>query len=175
MDLSVFERMDSSQLRSYLEFLLWHYRVMDGFWFLSVSDEFDQQTAEKINRRVWGKIPELAAMNLVKRFQIEEKGLKGFITALKYFPWTILIEFDIDEKEDEVFITVPSCPPQVARRRHGLPEFDCKEMHRGEFESFAHVIDDRINVECFFAPPDPHPDDCFCKWRFTLKGSGLQS
>jgi len=169
MDLSVFEHMSASGLRSYLEFLLWHYRVMDGFWFLFVSDEFDQETAERINRRVWGKIPELAARDLIKRFHITEKGLKGFMKALAYFPWTILIEYEVEETNDEVVITVPACPPQVARRERGLPEFDCKDMHRGEFESFARVIDERIQVECVFAPPDPHPEDSFCKWRFTLR------
>ena len=169
MDLSVFENMNSSELKSYLEFLLWHYRVMDGFWFLYVSDEFDQQAAERINKRVWGKIPAMAARNLLKRFQINEKGLDGFAEALRYFPWHILMEYKLDKTEDKIVLTVPNCPPQVARLRKGLPEFDCKEMHRGEFESFAHVIDDRIQVECIFAPPDSHPDDCFCKWQFTLK------
>jgi len=168
MDLSVFDEMDARELRNYVEFLLWHYRVMDGFWFLSVSDEFDQQTAEKINKRIWGKIPELAARDLKQRFNIRENGLRGFYRALRYFPWAILIEYEYIEKDDEILITVPRCPPQVARREKGLPEFNCKEMHRGEFESFAHVIDKRIQVECLFAPPDPHPDDCFCKWRFTL-------
>ena len=37
MDLRVFDKMDASGLKSYLQFLLWHYRVMDAFWFLYVA------------------------------------------------------------------------------------------------------------------------------------------
>ena len=164
-----FKSWDKDVLAEFTAFLIHSYRVMDAFWFINIEKDHGIEEACRINELVWGKTAQLAARDLKERFGFHRGGLSSFVHALSLFPWTLLVGYQIEETPEEVRLSVPSCPPQKARLERGLGEYPCQAMHMAEFKGFAGEIDPRIQVECLFAPPDDHPPDCFCQWRFTIK------
>jgi hypothetical protein len=136
---------------------------------VAVEETFGTEAAVKFNEEVWIKIAPLAAKEIKNRFAIEGEGVSAVMEALSYFPWTTIIGYEIEQTEDKALLRVSHCPPQEARVRHGLAEFPCKAMHWGEFFSFAREIDERVEVRCVMAPPDPHPEDLWCQWEFRPK------
>jgi hypothetical protein len=163
-----FSEMSDKDVREYLDFLLRQYRLTDAFWFLAVEDTFGTEAAVKLNQDIWTRMGGLVAKEIKETFQLEERGVARVLEALSYFPWTVIVGYDMEESEDGATIRVPHCPPQAARLRAGRDEFPCKSMHLGEFTSFAKEIDERVEVRCVMAPPDPHPEDLFCEWELRL-------
>jgi hypothetical protein len=168
-ELMDFSSRGEKELREYLRFLLRQYRLADAFWFLAVEETFGTEAAVKLNEEVWIKVGPLAAREIKRQFAIAGEGVSAVMEALSYFPWTTIIGYEIEQMGDRAVLRVPHCPPQEARLKHGLGEFPCKAMHWGEFSGFAREIDERVEVRCMMAPPDPHPDDLWCQWEFKLK------
>jgi hypothetical protein len=164
-----FEGWSKEELLDYVEFLLHNYRVMDAFWFINIENRHDHEEACLINELVWGKTAQLAARDLKKRFGLDGGGLQGYLKAQRMFPWAILVGYDFEDHGDHLTLKVPDCPAQTARLDRGLGEYDCKAMHLAEFKGFAEEIDPRIKVTCLYAPPDEHPVDHFCQWRFEME------
>ncbi len=153
----------------YAEYLLRQYRLVDSYWFLSVEKKYGLDAAVELNEDVWETLAGKTAREIKKRFNVTEKGLDGFVKALSYYPWAKITGYQIVKQKDKVVLKVPHCPPQEGRLKTGLGEFPCKRMHIKDFSAFAKEIDERIDVKCVYAPPDKHPDDCFCVWEFSLK------
>jgi hypothetical protein len=162
----------NEELQPYIEFMVNLFRRTDGFWFLGVEHTYGYDAAIKINEEVWHRMGKIMARDIKEKFAIEETGLKALAKVIRYSPWSMISEFEIDEKDEEVIVSVPHCASQEARLKKGVGEYNCKDMHLGELKGIIEEVDRNIEVECLFAPPDPHPKELFCKWRFTMnKGS----
>ncbi len=171
MDLSILDGMDREGLYEYVRSLLWQFRLTDAFWFLKAEEEFGLAAAERLNERVWARLGELGGRDIAKRFGPFEDSVQGFLAAYRYFPWTTMVDYRIETMADgSVEVRVPQCPAQAGRLKHGLGEYVCRHMHQAEFEGFARAVAPSVKVACVFAPPDEHPADCHCCWRFSCEG-----
>ena len=160
--------MDQGELKNLAGALLWQLRLADAFWFINTEKRFGLSMAEEVNADVWEKTGRLAARDITTRFGIQNRGLDGFLRAFKYFSWSLMLDYELEQSPGEIILGVPSCPAQEGRKKHGLGEYSCKDMHYREFAAFAAEIDPGIRVHCLFAPPDDHPENMYCRWRFVM-------
>lgn len=161
-------QLDKDELQPYIEFMLNQLRKTDGFWFLGVENTFSYDAAIRMNEEVWYTMGKITARDMRETFSIEEKGLRALARFFRYFPWAMITEYEIEDRGDEIIVSVPHCPSQEARLRKGIGEYNCKNMHFLFFASIIQELDNNLRVECLFAPPDPHPKELFCKWCFTV-------
>ncbi|RLB73572.1 MAG: cytosolic protein, partial [Deltaproteobacteria bacterium] len=100
----------------------------------------------------------------------DQPGLDGLKEALKLRLYAYVNEQSIVDETDSSFVfQMNQCRVQNSRKRKGLDDYPCKSAGMVEYPRFATAIDKRIKTECIGCPPDPHPEEWFCAWKFTLE------
>ncbi len=142
----------------------------DGLWFLAAEDTFDMETAIELDRRAWERFTVIEAKRIMRFLHIEPGGgIPALRKALGYRLYARINEQEIiDVDERTIVFRMNDCRVQAARKRKGLPDFPCKPVGLVEYGNFARTIDPSFQTECIACPPDPHPEDYYCAWRFTL-------
>ena len=143
----------------------------DGLWFRAIESKHGIDAAIECDIEAWRRFTVIEAKRIMKRHSIEENsGLEGLKKALGYRLYAHLNKQRIiEETQDSFLFEMQECRVQVARARHGLPDFPCKSVGIVEYTEFARTIDPRIITSCVSCPPDPHPDTFYCAWRFSLQ------
>lgn len=142
----------------------------DGLWFLAIEAERDMATAIELDRRAWERFTVVEAKRIMKRHGIEPgSGLDGLKRALGYRLYAHLNRQEIVEETATSFVfRMNACRVQAARERDRRPDFPCKPVGLVEYAGFAATIDPRIETACICCPPDDHPPEYHCAWRFSL-------
>lgn len=140
----------------------------DGVWFQTVESNYDMGEAKRCNDSCWARFSPFEAVAIKKLFQLPEAaGLAGLKKALRFRLYAYINQQSIiDESPQSIILQMNDCRVQSARKRKGLEDYPCKSAGLVEYRTFAETIDARIRTECIGCPPDSHPSDWFCCWRF---------
>ena len=143
----------------------------DGVWFQAVENSFGMDYAKRCNDTCWTRFSPYEAYRIKKLLGLPElAGLDGLKQALGFRLYARINKQSIEEVDEKSFIfRMNECRVQVARKRKGLPDYPCKSAGLVEYPTFAEAIDPRIKTECIGCPPDEHPDDWWCAWKFSLE------
>jgi len=143
----------------------------DGIWFQAVEFKNGMFDAKRCNDSCWTRFSPFEAWSIKRFLKLPENpGLEGLKKALQFRMYAgINKQSIIDESPKSIVFQMNDCRVQSARKRKNLDDYPCKSAGLVEYSSFATSIDPRIKTECIGCPPDAHPDNWFCAWRFTIE------
>lgn len=143
----------------------------DGLWFQSIEKTRGMDEAIFHDIEAWRKFTVIEAKRIKELLDLSDNGgLENLERALNFRLYAFINQQEILRlDEDTLILHMNNCRVQSARQRKGLNDFPCKPVGEVEYSLFASTIDPRIKTKCISCPPDPHPQEYFCGWEFTLE------
>ncbi len=160
-----------TKIEALLDALAVNWLANDGVWFQAVEFANDMNDAKRCNDSCWGHFSPVEAAMVKKYIDLgPQPGLEGLKKALNFRLYArVNVQSFHEQTPDSFVFQMNACRVQDARKRKGLDDYPCKSGGIVEYTTFASAIDSRIVTECVGCPPDAHPDEWYCAWRFTLK------
>jgi len=142
----------------------------DGIWFQAIEFSSGMEDAKKCNDSSWAQFAPFEAWSIKRNLNLPEfPGLDGLKQALKMRMYSFINKQSFaDETENSFVFRMDDCRVQSTRKRKGLDDYPCKSAGLIEFPEFAKAIDSRIKTECICCPPDKHPEEFYCGWKFSI-------
>ncbi len=142
----------------------------DGIWFQAVEKKFGMFDAKHCNDTCWTRFSPYEATRIKELLELPDNGgIPALKQALGCRLYAVINDQSIEDIDENCIIfRMNNCRVQAARKRRGLPDYPCKSAGMVEYPYFVKTIDSRITTKCIGCPPDNHPDDWFCTWKFSL-------
>ena len=147
--------------------------VGDGVWFQTIEKAEGMNEAKRCNDSCWAHFSPFEAQSIRQLLDLSQHpGLEGLKKALGFRLYACINSQSIvDETEESFVFQMNKCRVQDARKRKNMEDYPCKSAGMVEYSYFARSIDSRIQTECIGCPPDDHPADWYCAWKFSLNPS----
>jgi len=168
--------MSKESLQQLLDDVAANWLANDGVWFQAVEFSSGMNDAKRCNDTCWAHFSPFEARAIKDFLNLPPKpGLDGLKKALNFRVYARINEQRIIEEDANSFLfQMNECRVQSARKRKGLDDYPCKSGGMVEYTYFARSIDEHIATECVACPPDAHPDEWYCCWRFRINAESAK-
>lgn len=169
-------RLHPDRLAALHDALCANWLACDGVWFQAVEAHAPagMHDAKRVNDTCWNRFSPFEAVRIKTLLRLPAPLTPGEAlalckTALDYRLYARINQQEIVEESEESFVfRMRDCRVQSARKRKGLEDYPCVSGGTVEYTAFARALDPRIRVTCLACPPDPHPEEWYCAWRFSV-------
>jgi hypothetical protein len=162
--------MSKADLMDLVEKMGVNWLANDGIWFQAVEQAFGMNDAKRCNDTCWTRYSPFEAKRIKRLLDLPDNGgISALKKALAFRMYATINRQSVEEiDENTIVFRMNDCRVQAARKRKGLADYPCKSVGLVEYPYFAAAVDPRIKTECIGCPPDNHPEDWYCAWKFTL-------
>lgn len=147
------------------------YMTLDGFWYLSVKEKFNNKEALALDLDVWEKVVKYELAKITKLLNIQGNDIGTLVKGIQISPWFRVIKssFEVNDKKNAT-LTVTNCPTLNALEKEGEGREAqiCKIVEPKILKDYANFFNPNIEVKCLKSPPRKSKDEICCQWQFTL-------
>lgn len=158
-------------LSNLLSFYGKSYIAIDGFWYLGVKENVDNEAALKVDLWAWERATRFELKRLPALAGISGDGIDAVFKFLQLVPWMNVTEYRLElESPKRGLMTVTKCSILEALEREGQGrEKDiCRLVDGAVLRKYATHFNPAMRVEPLFLPPREKKDGLCCQWEFTL-------
>jgi len=148
------------------------YQAMDGFWYLTIMDKINNETAFDMDVGTWEKVCPYEMKRITETLNIQGNDVSTLMKAMQLIPWFISSEYGIEMINDNhAILTVTRCTTLLALEREakGREKEICTVFEPMVFQLYADFFNPKIKVTHLIVPPRENPADVCCQWEFKLE------
>lgn len=166
------------ELEALLDALAKLWLATDGVWFQAVESKTSIFDAKRVNDTCWTRFSPYEAARIKALLGLPEAkddpaplATLKLVLAHRLYSRLNRQEYAEETPRSLVF-RMTECRVQAARRRKGLPDYDCRSGGLAEYASLAKAVHPGIVVRCLDCPSgekisqDEAKKDCYCAWEF---------
>lgn len=148
------------------------YMALDGFWYIGLLNETDNDFTLKVDHFAWEKGSRFELKRLIPLAGIEGNGLDALFKFMQLVPWMQVTDYRLElESPHRGILSVSKCSTLdgMEKAGDGRERQVCSQVDAAVFRSYARHFNPDIKVEPLLLPPRADRQGICCRWEFTLE------